>query len=554
MQPATGKPLSDLLTELPGLLTWPLPPVGIQVTGVSGDSRQVEPGYLFVARAGDSFDGHDFIREAITAGATVIVGERPAAEMSVPVAYLRVRDGREALAWLSAAWYGFPARRLTMIGVTGTDGKTTTVNLLYHILRAAGLKVGMISTINAVVPGGSDGNEPQSTGLHVTTPDAPEVQRYLAQMVATDTSHAILETTSHGLAQHRVTACEFDVAVLTNITHEHLDFHGDWEAYFAAKARLFEGLTTARPTALKSTACKSGLPSAKLAVLNADDASFERLSDIGVQRMLSYGFGQDGGLLNVTAHDVVYAPDATRFTLRARLPQGTGFFGRIRDSSQQEIRITTSLVGAYNVSNVLAAAAAALGLGVGPEAIREGVRALRGIPGRMERLSAAGYPFVAIVDFAHTPNALRRALETARLMVGSDSGRVITVWGSAGLRDREKRRLMGTISAQLADITIITAEDPRTESLDAIMAESAAACESQGRQEGVDFWRVADRGQAMRLAVELARPGDVVIACGKGHEQSMCFGTTEYPWDDREALRRALRGETLDTLPTAGGS
>jgi UDP-N-acetylmuramoyl-L-alanyl-D-glutamate--2,6-diaminopimelate ligase len=168
----------------------------------------------------------------------------------------------------------------------------------------------------------------------------------------------------------------------------------------------------------------------------------------------------------------------------------------------------------------------------------------------MERISDETHSFLAIVDFCHTPNALRRALETTRALTG-DGGRVVAVWGSAGLRDREKRRLMGTVSAQLADLTVITAEDPRTESLEAIMAESAAACESEGRREGVDFWQIADRGEALRFAVELARPGDVVIACGKGHEQSMCFGTTEYPWDDREALRRALRGETLDTLPTA---
>jgi UDP-N-acetylmuramoyl-L-alanyl-D-glutamate--2,6-diaminopimelate ligase len=538
------KPLSELLGELPGLLTWPLPPAEIQVTGVSGDSRRVEPGYLFVAGTGDTFDGHTFIHDAVAAGATAVVGERPRSEVNAPVPYLRVRDGREALAWLSAAWHDFPARRVAMIGVTGTDGKTTTVNLLYHILRAAGLKVGMISTVNAVI-----GDEAHDTGLHVTTPDAPEVQRYLAQMVAAGTTHAVLETTSHGLAQHRVSACDFDVAVVTNVTHEHLDYHGDWEAYFAAKARLFEGLTTA--------ARKPGLP--KLAVLNADDASFEPLLNVGVERVLSYGLGgeveqdaiprsaQDASAVsphrpNVTARGVVHAPDATRFTLHAGLPQEV----------QWRIPVATSLIGTFNVYNVLAAATAALGLGVTPEAIQAGVKALRGIPGRMERLSDETHPFLAIVDFAHTPNALRQALETARTLVGG-GGRVITVWGSAGLRDREKRRLMGTVSAHLADVTIITAEDPRTESLEAIMAESAAACEAEGQQEGVDFWRVADRGQAMRFAVELARPGDVVIACGKGHEQSMCFGSIEYPWDDREALRRALRGETLDTLPTANG-
>jgi UDP-N-acetylmuramoyl-L-alanyl-D-glutamate--2,6-diaminopimelate ligase len=518
------------------LLTWPLPQA--QVTGVSGDSRQVQPGHLFVARAGDTFDGHVFIPEAVIAGAAVIVGERPAAQVDVLLPYLRVRDGREALAWLSAAWHDFPARRMTMIGVTGTDGKTTTVNLLYHILRAAEFKTGMISTVNAVIPAGRDphansGDEEHDTGLHVTTPDAPDVQRYLSQMVAAGTTHAVLETTSHGLAQHRVTACDFDVAVVTNVTHEHLDYHGGWEAYFAAKARLFEGLMTA--------AHKPGRP--KLAVLNADDASFERLLDVGVEGVLSYGVGSEA---DVTARDVIYAPDVTRFTLHARPSPATASFLQ----SPLSLPLTTPLVGAYNVSNVLAAATAALGLGIAPQVIREGVAALQGIPGRMERIGDGTLPFLAIVDFAHTPNALRRTLETARTMTG-DGGRVIAVWGSAGLRDREKRRLMGRVSVQLADVTVITAEDPRTESLEAIMAESAAACEAAGRREEVDFWRVADRGQAICLAVEMARPGDVVIACGKGHEQSMCFGTAEYPWDDREAMRRALRGETLDTLPTA---
>jgi UDP-N-acetylmuramoyl-L-alanyl-D-glutamate--2,6-diaminopimelate ligase len=386
----------------------------------------------------------------------------------------------------------------------------------------------MISTVNAVI-----GDEKHDTGLHVTTPDAPDVQRYLAQMVATGSSHAILEATSHGLAQHRVAACEFDIAVITNVSHEHLDYHGDWEAYFAAKARLFEGLLTATR--------KPGV--AKLGVLNADDISFEHLLDIGIERMLSYGLDNAA---DVTARDIVYTPDATQFTLQARLLRDTESVG----IDPVSIPIVTSLLGAYNASNVAAAATAALGLGIEPEAIQTGVAALHGIPGRMERLSDRTDAFLAVVDFAHTPNALRRALETAREMAG-DGGRVIAVWGSAGLRDREKRRLMGTISAQLADITIITAEDPRTEPLEAIMAESAAACETEGRREGIDLWQVADRGQAIRFAVKLARPGDVVIACGKGHEQSMCFGTTEYPWDDREALRCALRGKTLDTLPTA---
>jgi UDP-N-acetylmuramoyl-L-alanyl-D-glutamate--2,6-diaminopimelate ligase len=525
--PSPSKSLADLLTDLPGLLTWP--PPDVQVTGVAGDSRQIQPGNIFVARAGDSFDGHVFISDAVMSGATVVVGEEPAPEVFAPVPYLRVRDGREALAWLSAAWHGFPARHLTTVGVTGTDGKTTTVKLLYHILRAAGFKTGMISTVNAII-----GDQTQDTGLHVTTPDATAVQQLLSQMVAAGVSHAILEATSHGLAQHRVTACDFDVGIITNVTHEHLDYHGDWESYLAAKLRLIEGLAPA-----------SRKPGARqLAVLNADDESFPHFLDLAPARVLSYGLEQEAV---VTAREIVHTPAGLQLALHTRIDAD----GQpSRRGEGVEIPVTSPLMGVYNVYNVLAAATAALGLGISSEAIRTGVGALHGIPGRMERVSEPGHPFTAIVDFAHTPNALQKALQAARDLV-ADGGRVLAVWGSAGLRDREKRRLMGTVSAQLADITIITAEDPRTESLESILAESAAACAATGAVEERDFWRVADRGQALRFAVELAHPGDVVIACGKGHEQSMCFGTTEYAWDDREALRLALRGETLDTLPTA---
>jgi UDP-N-acetylmuramoyl-L-alanyl-D-glutamate--2,6-diaminopimelate ligase len=340
------------------------------------------------------------------------------------------------------------------------------------------------------------------------------------------------------LAQHRATACEFDIAVVTNITHEHLNYHGDWEAYFSAKARLFEGLSTATR--------KLGVP--KLAVLNIDDVSYDRLLEIITEPVLSYGLAEAA---NVTARDIVQAPDATRFILQASLPfEREAPSVQSVQSSSISIPVTSPLIGAFNIKNILAAATVTLGLGVTPQAIQEGVATLQSIPGRMERVSDEKYPFLAVVDFAHTPNALRNALETARSLTGKE-GRVIAVWGSAGQRDQEKRYLMGTISAQLADITVITAEDPRSESLEAIMAQSAAACQEAGQQEGVGFWRVPDRGQAMRFAIEMAQAGDVIIACGKGHEQSMCFGTTEYAWDDREALRLALRGKTLNTLPTA---
>ncbi len=509
--------LLTLLAPVPWVLAAPTDDVS--VTGLTADSRLVEPGYAFVAVPGLNVDGHDFIPATVKAGAVAVVGERPreALALDEEVAYARVADAREALGWMHAAWYDFPSRRLTLIGITGTDGKTTTTNLLHAMLTAGERSAGMISTVNARI-----GETDYDTGLHTTTPDSGDVQRYLAEMVAADAGLAVLEATSHGLAQHRLAGCDFDVAVVTNITHEHLDFHGSYEAYREAKGRLFKGLRGSH---------RKG-EQAKVAVINADDpGSYAYLREVPADWQISYGI--ESREVDVRAEKLRFAPDGVHFDLRS--PWG-------------DVPIDTSLVGAYNVSNILAAASAALALEVPPATVAAAVRAFEGVPGRMERLDE-GQPFTAIVDFAHTPNALKRALETAQQIKG-DEGRVIVVFGSAGLRDREKRRLMGEVAAEHADFTIITAEDPRTESLEAIVAETARAMEAAGRKEGADFRRVLDRGEAILEAVRMARPGDVVLTCGKGHEQSMCFGTTEYPWDDREALRRALHGETLDTLPT----
>jgi UDP-N-acetylmuramoyl-L-alanyl-D-glutamate--2,6-diaminopimelate ligase len=508
--------LSYLMESLPAVLGQ----VGgdVEVQGITADSRRVRPGDLFVAIPGGSVDGHRFIAEAVNAGAGAVVGERRPENLSLPwgtFTYVRVPDARESWGWLCTAWHDFPSRKMTLVGVTGTDGKTTTVNLIYAVLRAAGLNAGMVSTVNARI-----GEEEIETGLHTTTPDPPDVQRYLARMVETGATHAVLEVTSHGLAQHRVAGCDFDVAVVTNITPEHLDFHGSLAAYRQAKARLFEGLM--------QSFRKPGVP--KAAVLNRDDDSYHYLSSLPIDRQVTFS---SSGQADVTAHDVCFAPDCTRFILRT--PGGDAL-------------IETPLVGAYNVSNILAAASAGVAMGVDIDAIHTGVASVRAIPGRMERVEQ-GQDFLAIVDFAHTPNSLQRVLQTAHTVV-AEGGRVIVVFGCAGLRDREKRTTMGQIAGELADLVVITAEDPRTERLEEIMDKSATAATAAGKQEEVDLWRVPDRGEAILLACQMARAGDVVIACGKGHEQSMCFGTTEYPWDDREAMRRALRGESLDTLPT----
>ncbi len=514
---------SELLAATPGVMAPPTADTEITAP-VSESAQTVEPGGVFVARRGASVDGHDLIPEAVARGAAAVVGERAPGEVDCAVPYAQVSDGRVALGPLAAAYYGFPSRRLVVIGVTGTDGKTTVSSLIHSILNAAGLRAGLLSTVSAVI-----GGETLETGLHVTTPAAHEVQMYLARMVEAGLTHAVLETTSHGLAQERVGGVEYDVAVLTNVTHEHLDFHGTWEAYRDAKASLFE--RTARSPR------KDGVP--KAAVINADDPSADvfRARSAGVDRVLMYGVESAA---DVRAELVEYGPRGTRLVVRGP------------DGLVEELE--SALVGPFNVLNILAAASAAVALLDGePDrlrgALRAGVAEMQPVPGRMERIDE-GQAFTAIVDFAHTPNALRRALEAARALVAPGAW-VIAIFGSAGLRDREKRRLMAEVGMERADRVILTAEDPRTESLDAILEDMAAGCRSRGGVEGETFWRVPDRGRALAWGCALARPGDLVMACGKGHEQSMAFGVTEYPWDDRAALRAALRGAPLLTLPTA---
>ncbi len=510
--------LPELFREVPGAAVGDVP--DLDITALTCDSRQVIPGALFIAIRGTTVDGHQFLEAAARAGAVAAVGEQLISGLPVP--YIRVGDARQALAHLAAAWHGRPARRLVMIGVTGTDGKTTTCNLIHRILLAAGIPAGMITTVNAVI-----GDRVLDTGFHVTTPDAPAVQAYLAEMVRGGLTHCVLEATSHGLAQHRVGACEFDVGVLTNITHEHLDYHGSFEAYREAKALLFRHLGEGPQ--------KPGGPD-PTAVLNRDDGTFDYLHQSTRARLVSYGLGV-GAM--VRAEAVEMSAGGLRFRVR-----GSGY----------QVDVASPLLGEYNVANCLAAIAATVeGLGLPPEAAVQGIASLTSVPGRMERIDL-GQPFTAIVDFAHTPNALRQALAAARMLT---RGRVIAVFGSAGLRDREKRRMMAEVSAELADLTILTAEDPRTEPLEDILEQMAQGARARGGEEGRTFWRIPDRGQALRFAVGLAQPGELVIACGKGHEQSMCFGETEYPWDDRLALRAALcdlldlPGPAMPRLPTS---
>ena len=507
------KALEDLLATIPSdqfvstsgdLMT----PITAPVVESSGE---LAPGGLFVARLGQTTDGHDYIPAAIAAGAAAIIGERE--QSNLPLPYVRVKSARKVLGPLAAAWHDFPSRKLVVIGVTGTDGKTTTCLLLHSIFKqVVDIKAGYISTIAA-----DFGDESASTGLHVTTPSAPRIQAYLAKMVEAGVTHCILEMTSHGLAQGRLNGVDIDVAVLTNLTHEHLDYHGSREDYRDAKAIMFR--------MLKKSWRKPAQD--KVSALNADDRSCDFFRRIPADRHITYGIERQACY---RARDIEYAPAGARF--------------QVGDQA-----LVMRLLGEFNIANALAAIAAARALGVEWEAIQAGIAAVNVIPGRMERIDES-QDFIAMVDFAHTPNALKRALTAGRRMAG-EGKRLIAVFGSAGLRDVEKRRLMAETSARLADMTVLTAEDPRTESLEEILSAMAAGCLAAGGVEGETFLRVPDRGEAIYRACQMARAGDLVMACGKGHEQSMCFGATEHPWDDREALRSALRGGPLSVLPTA---
>lgn len=496
--------LRTLVEELrkAGLLIRCYGPKDAEISGVIHDSRAVKAGDIFVAIPGLSQDGHQFIPQALERGAGAVVGEKEIPGLPVP--YLQVKDSRHALAILSAAFYDHPGRKLRVIGVTGTDGKTTTVNLIHSILEAAGHKAGMISTVNARI-----GDKVYDTGLHTTTPEAPDVQFYLAEMVEAGARYAVLEVTSHGLHQHRVTGCEFDVAVVTNITHEHLDYHQTYEAYREAKALLFRSLSTSFR--------KPGVP--KVAVINADDSSAPFLLSIPADFHVTYGLGPSA---DVRAEDIKADFDGLRFTVVSR---------------EGKFDIESRLVGQFNVYNILAAVAVALSQGIPFEAIKEGVRRVERVRGRMERIDM-GQDFTVIVDFAHTPRSLEEALRTCRPWT---KGRLIVVFGCAGLRDRAKRPMMGEIAGRLADLAVLTAEDPRTEDVNEIIRQIAEGCHQAGRREGEGYIAIPDRREAIEWAIANARPGDLVLITGKGHEQSMCIGTVEYPWDEFEAVRTALK-------------
>ncbi|MGB0386093.1 MAG: UDP-N-acetylmuramoyl-L-alanyl-D-glutamate--2,6-diaminopimelate ligase [Ardenticatenaceae bacterium] len=521
------KQLSHLISHLPTYkIIGDLEP-SLKIAQIATDSRRVQPGALFIAYEGRVLDAHRFVPAAARAGAVVAVVERPLEGLPIP--QIVVPNGREAWGWLASAWEGNPSRELQVVGVTGTDGKTTTMNLISAVLDGLGFSYGMVTTISARI-----GQREVDTGEHVTTPDAPIVQRFLREMVDEGMPIALLETTSHALSQQRVAGVAYDVAVVTNITHEHLDEHGSLAAYRAAKRTLFEGLHQAYR--------KPNRP--KVAIINGDDSSFDYLSPIPVDQQLIYAI--ENPTAHVRARDIRFEHNGTRFTADISCRPLTAPNSALAAPAEggtalESLEIYSPLLGRFNVYNILAALATGIAIGRDlPDLhtrLAKGIAGLKVVTGRMEPIDE-GQAFLAIVDFAHTPVSLENALSTAREM---SKGRVISVFGCAGLRDRAKRGMMGEISGRLADLTVITAEDPRTEKVEDICEEIAAGAQRAGAVRDKDYVIIHDRAEAIAWAIQSAQPGDLVISCGKGHEPSMCYGTTEYPWSEHDAVRQALR-------------
>jgi UDP-N-acetylmuramoyl-L-alanyl-D-glutamate--2,6-diaminopimelate ligase len=469
-----------------------------EVTRVVQDSRQAGPGDLFVAVRGLRVDGHAHAAEAAAQGAALAL-ERPLG-LRPGVAWLRLADTRWGLGELAAVLHGRPARRLSVVGVTGTDGKTTVTHLAAHILDRSGMRAGFLST---VAHRAGDGAEDNRSGQ--TTMEAPDVQAWLARMVEGGGQVAVVETTSHALLQGRVSACDFDVAAVTNVGHDHLDYHGSWEEYVAAKARLVE---------LCAASHHKGVP--KTAVLNRGDASFPHLAAVPIERRLTYALDgpADLGALSVAGDET-----GSRFVLR---------------HGSREVPARLSMPARFNVANALCAAGIGVALGLSLEQVAEGLASFPGVRGRLEPVEL-GQPFRVYVDFAHSAGALAGALRELRAI---SEGRLLAVFGSTGRSDHD-RPGMGRAAAQGADFFVITTDDPVGEDPAEIarqVAEGAA-----GRLPGRDYEVELDRRLAIRRALSLARPGDVVLLAGKGHERTMFVGAGQEPWDERAEAEAALR-------------
>ena len=469
-----------------------------EITGIHYSSRQVTPGGLFVAIPGYRVDGHAYIQDAIQRGAVAIVVLRPV-EVPSHVAVVTVADSRKALAELSATYYGYPSNQLRMIGVTGTNGKTTVTYLLEAIFRCAGVNTGLLGTIGMRIG-------TRAVAASHTTPESRDLQATLREMLEAQVSHVLMEVSSHSLALSRVAGVEYDTAVFTNLTQDHLDFHTDMDDYFRAKARLFSGLGQTRNKQNKT------------AVINGDDSYGKQLlalcsADV---RQLTYGLDAPNDLF---VSNIAGSIKGSSFTLHT--PDGL-----------IDVAITTP--GTHSIYNALAAAGAALAEGVGLEDIRSGL-GCAGVPGRMESVDE-GQDFGVFVDYAHSPDSLDNVLRACRSFT---EGRLIVVFGCGGDRDRGKRPMMGDIATRLADLAVLTSDNPRSEDPMAIIRDVMAGVNQSGEVDNILI--EPDRKAAINLAVRAARAGDVVLLAGKGHETYQVLPSGTVDFDDRFEARLALK-------------
>ena len=470
------------------------------VLDVTHDSRLVEPGSAFVAIRGAKADAHRFIPQVIERGAVAIISERRSDTTDVDpeiIAWIQVREARAALAQAAAAIHGHPSHKLKLVGVTGTNGKTTTAHLVDSIIRAAEGTSTMFGTIQHRIG-------QQAAAAHHTTPEAADIQRMLMQAVAAGCRSAVMEVSSHAIELHRADALKFAAAVFTNLTRDHLDYHQTMESYFAAKAKLFNGALDARLGA---------------SVINLDDEYGRRLLDSARGRIITYGFSPEA---DVHTDEFKLSPRGLSYT--ATTPVG-------------QVAIASPLVGRFHVYNTLAAIGAGLALGASLETIAQGIRDCRTVAGRFEQVTmddGREPEFAVIVDYAHTDDALKNVLQTAREVAGS--GRVIAVFGCGGDRDRTKRAPMGEIAASLADVAIVTSDNPRTEDPLAIIADIEVGLQKTGR----DYLKLPDRRQAIFRAINEARDGDMVVIAGKGHETYQILGERKIHFDDKEVAREAM--------------
>jgi UDP-N-acetylmuramoyl-L-alanyl-D-glutamate--2,6-diaminopimelate ligase len=476
------RPLRELLAALPAAEV--VGGLDVLVAGITYRSTDVRPGWLFFCVPGTRVDGHTFAGQAAATGAVAVVGER---RPNVPATVTRivVPSVREAMGPVAAAFYGSPSEAMLTVGITGTAGKTTSTHLLERVFREAGLVPGVIGTTGVRVAGTKEAYDR-------TTPEAPDLQRYLADMRDRGVTAMAMEVSSHGLHQHRVGGIRYDCAVFTNLSQDHLDYHGSMEEYFETKARLFTPAMAER------------------AAVNHDSPEGRRLAG-GSIPVLTYGLGQDA---DVRGEDVRVGPEGLRFRVGA-------------------IEVRSRLLGEANVSNCLAVLAAARQVGIADDVTVRGIAALDAVPGRMEAVEA-GQPFRVVIDYAHKPGGLENALRSARPLAGGH--RVISVIGCGGDRDRGKRPVMGAVSARLADLTVLTSDNPRSEEPMAIIREM----EPGARRGGGRYVVEADRRAAIRLALKEARPGDAVVIAGKGDETGQEFADRTVPFDDRIVAREEL--------------